>query len=177
MGSVGPAAMDMCTFGNDDMCTGMPVGTAGNTQCQCGGFTMPNPPNAGLPNVAAYTDNGDGSVIDNITGLVWEKSPSATACSGSGTCTQLQAASYCAAKNAGWRLPTRLELVSLIDFTIAPPGPTINQTFFPGTSSSEYYWTSTPYTPSPDTVWAVNFTNSYVGNLGTSSLGRVRCVH
>jgi hypothetical protein len=38
----------------------------------CGRFRMPNPASTGLPNPPSYTTNADGTVTDNVTGLVWE---------------------------------------------------------------------------------------------------------
>jgi len=175
------------TGGANIMCTGTLVGSPGSMQCQqdCG-FTMPNPATAGLPNPASYNDNGDGSVTDNVTGLIWEKSPSPTTaqCTGSGpatanfsavTCTQPQAAAYCTNKGSGWHLPTRLELVSLVDFTVESPGPAINQAAFPGTPS-EVFWTSSPLPGDSSYAWSVHFISGYPYYLDVTGNYRVRCV-
>jgi hypothetical protein len=39
---------------------------------------MPNPASSGLPNPASYTDLGDGTVKDNVTGLIWQQAVAAT---------------------------------------------------------------------------------------------------
>ena len=180
-----PKATDICDYGNDDMCTGTPVGGSGNTQCVCNGFTMPNPATAGLPNPASYTDNGDGTITDKVTGLVWEKSPSPTVaqCIGSGTatatfpavtCGQGQALAYCAGKGGGWRLPSRVELVSLVDFTIASPGPTINAAL-PGTPGDRF-WTSAPFAASAGFAWYVDFKDGATSFDFDTAHYRVRCV-
>jgi hypothetical protein len=39
---------------------------------------MPNPASAGLPNPASYIDLGNAAVRDNLTCLVWEKTPDTT---------------------------------------------------------------------------------------------------
>jgi hypothetical protein len=140
-----------------------------SADCQTGGFTMPNPPSAGLPNQASYTNNGDGTVTDNVTGLVWEGSADAT------TYTQADAEQHCQAKAGGWRLPTRIELVSLIDFTIASPGPTINGAAFPN-ATADPFWTSSSSAATTDYGWNVTF---YIGdaNLGyNKGASKVRCV-
>ena len=151
-----------------DACTGVAVDSSLNTQCQCGGFTMPNPASAGLPNAASYADSGDGTVTDKVTGLMWERFASAS------TYKQADAAAYCAGKGSGWRLPTRLELVSLVDFTVPSPGPTINQAFSgtPGT----VFWTSSPVVGNPSSMWGVFFDIGYTDFDDVSDLGRARCV-
>jgi hypothetical protein len=135
---------------------------------QCGGFTMPNPASAGLPNAASYADNGDGTVTDKVTGLMWERFASAS------TYAQADATKYCTSKGSGWRLPTRLELVSLVDFTVPAPGPTINQAFSgtPGT----VFWTSSPVAGGPGSVWGVFFDIGYTDSDDVSDAGRVRCM-
>jgi hypothetical protein len=168
-GSVGPAAVDACVYGNDDRCNDAPVGSAANTDCSCGGFTMPNPSASGEPNLASYTRNSDSTVTDNVTGLVWEGTVDAT------TYTQADAEQHCQAKPGGWRLPTRIELVSLIDFTIASPGPTINSAAFPG-ATADPFWTSSSSAAAADYGWNVTF---YIGdaNVGfDKGTSKVRCV-
>ena len=68
---------------------------------------MPHGPTdvaAGGQNPEAYTDNGDGTITDKVTGLMWQKVAAA------GTYTQPLAAAYCPALSLGgqgdWRLPT-----------------------------------------------------------------------
>jgi len=66
--------------------------------------------------------NNDGE-LDNETGLVWEKSPQTASARWS------VARRTCVEKNIGgqkgWRLPSLSELQSLVDLSIAPPGPTL----------------------------------------------------
>jgi len=61
----------------------------------------------------SYTDNGDGTITDNVTGLIWQKSFI--------TLTWSDAESEAASANTGgytdWRVPTIKELYSLILFT------------------------------------------------------------
>jgi hypothetical protein len=55
----------------------------------------------------------------------------------------------------GWRIPTRAELVTLIDDTRY--GPAIDIAAFPD-CPSDWFWTSTVYAPSPgDCAWLVSF--------------------
>ena len=93
--------------------------------------------------------NADGTVTDEVTGFTWEGTVDPTAY------MQEDAVSHCAAKGDGWRLPTRLELVSLVDFSIAAPGPTINPIFkdTPGTT----FWTASLYYGYVGDNWYVGF--------------------
>ena len=75
-------------------------------------------------NAPSYTDNGDGTITDNITGLMWQKSPDTN---GDGNILADDKYSYdeavanASACNTGgytdWRLPTIKELYSLIQFS------------------------------------------------------------
>jgi len=52
-----------------------------------------------------------------------------------------------------WRLPTREELNSIVDYETSPR---INTNYFP-LIQSNYYWTSVPYAYLNKHVWAINF--------------------
>lgn len=83
-----------------------------------------------LGNAPSFTDNGDGTVTDNVTGLMWQQSPDVD---GDGDIDAADKVS-CDEAVAGageldlggytdWRLPTIMELFSLIDFRgIDPSG-------------------------------------------------------
>jgi len=156
-------------------------GTGGASTC--GGFVMPNPVASGLPNPASYDTSVPGVVLDTVTGLMWERSVNAAPCSGSSTCVQGAAADYCSGKTTGghadWRLPTVLELVSLVDFTVGSPGPTIDAAAFPGTPA-ENFWTSMQFAGggSAPTGWLVRFSSglTYYDISGGTDKFRVRCV-
>ena len=55
-----------------------------------------------------------------------------------------------------WRLPTVKELATLIKYSIASPGPTIDTVYFPDTYPSEY-WSSTTSALYNDWAWGVTF--------------------
>ena len=61
-----------------------------------------------------FTDNENGTVTDNQTGLMWAKDAR-----GRGSMVWKDAKAYCEALNlagfSDWRLPTRMELNSLLD--------------------------------------------------------------
>jgi hypothetical protein len=133
---------------------------------------------AGAPNPETYTDNMDGTVTDNVTGLMWQKAV-ATGPAGAGLSgfTQPQAVAFCStltlATHSDWRLPTIIELTSIVD--LGQSSPSINVTFFPATQGN--FWSSSPEFGSPANAWIVYFDNG--GAAGTDYMGllcHVRCV-
>ena len=82
-------------------------------------------------NTPSYTDNGDGTITDNVSGLMWEKSPDRN---GDAVIdyydkmtyeTALANASLCTTGGySDWRLPTIKEQYSLIMYYGAEPRPT-----------------------------------------------------
>ena len=87
---------------------------------------------------AALVDNGDGTVSDTGTGLMWQQ---ATA---PGTYNWEQALAYCEdlslAGHDDWRLPTIKELRSIVDYTRYNPA--MDTTAFLEVAAS-WYWSST----------------------------------
>jgi VCBS repeat-containing protein len=111
------------------------------------------------PALAAYTVNANGTVTDSVTTLIWQQTDDGT------TRTWEQALTYCEgltlAGKKDWRLPDRLELQSLVDYSIPSPGPTIDTTAFPGAQAS-YYWSSTSNALYSSYAWIVSFRYGYV---------------
>jgi len=117
-------------------------------------------------NAAPYNDNGNGTLTDSATGLIWQKC-SAGQGTTLGNCSTgtivaynwLNAIAYCEDLNLGgrtdWRLPNVNELRSLVDFTKISP-PTIDSTIFPNFQSS-YYWSSSTYGQSTSSAWYIFF--------------------
>ena len=104
-----------------------------------------------------FIDNGNGTVTDTITGLMWQQ---ATA---PGTYSWKQAITYCEnltlAGYSDWRLPNRNELQSIVDYSRY--NPSIDTTYFPGTVAY-YYWSSTTPADYTSYAWFVNFYNGSV---------------
>ncbi len=100
---------------------------------------------------APLNDNGNGTVTDSATGLVWQKC-SAGLGTTLGNCNTgnptkynwSNAISYCEGLTLGgrsdWRLPNINELRSIIDYTFKLPA--IDSIAFPNTQS-DTYWSST----------------------------------
>ncbi len=126
----------------------------------------------GAPNLESYTDNADGTVTDNVTELVWQQltpplnytEPEALA-----YCTGLRLAGY-----TDWRLPSVVELVSIVD--TGTYDPSIDSTFFPGTSAVGFYWSSTQFAGDVGSMWGVYFNNGYSDYNDASIAYSVRCV-
>ncbi|MBI5675734.1 MAG: DUF1566 domain-containing protein [Nitrospirae bacterium] len=133
-------------------------------------------------NPMSFTNNGNGTITDNNTGLMWQKCSvgqnNDSTCSGtaqyynwyraSGTyhATYNPSSQYvCGERTTGgytdWRLPSKKELITIVDYSIPYPGPTINTTYFPNTVASAY-WSSTTYAYYPSFAWYVGFSNGYV---------------
>jgi len=103
--------------------------------------------------VNEYTENSDGTITDNATGLIWTQSDS-----GEGVLWE-DALSYAEdAETAGyddWRLPNVKELQSIIDYTQAPSvtgTPAIDALFDctaitseAGSTDYPFYWTGTTH--------------------------------
>ena len=101
-------------------------------------------------NQPSFTDNGNGTVTDNVTGLMWQKTDG-------GEMTIESAVSYCESLSLGgfsdWRLPGIHELFCLNSYDKVNPA--LNLTYFPQTTA-EYWWSSDKRTDNQSYVWVVN---------------------
>jgi len=156
-------------------CDALSAATCVNGGCSdlWAGWPMPNSPadwSSGAPNLASYTDNGNGTVTDRVTGLIWQQAevPNSFFLSDGVTyCSTLSLAGH-----SDWRLPSRIELLSIVDYTLQEPA--IDSTAFPNTSATTF-WSSTP--AGSGYAWAVSFDIGGSGayNVGTVSF-KIRCV-
>lgn len=147
----------------------------------------------GVP--SRYTDNGDGTVTDLVTGLTWEKLDAAGgmhdkdavgdwASTTSTKIDQLNGAAF--AGHTDWRIPNRRELESLVNVGAGQPkiGSAFNDSCTPGCSSIECsctataeYWSSSVYQADADRRWIVSFVNGAIGHDDkTTGSYRVRAV-
>jgi hypothetical protein len=132
------------------------------------------------------TSTAPGLVIDRVTGLVWQRDVPATysGCSGTSntqgdSCTWYEAKLYCNAltlSNSNWRLPTKIELESIVDETRAAPS--IDSEAFPNTPTALIFWSSSSATGGAYGVaFTTGFTMASLLSVGDSVVyGRVRCV-
>lgn len=111
---------------------------------------------AGWDNGDRFTDNGDGTITDNATSLMWPKD-----FAGAGAeivaeklwsealawANELSFAGY-----TDWRIPNLLELASLIDLSLADPGTWV---LFENDPSSNF-WTSSRYVEMTTYAWRVD---------------------
>jgi hypothetical protein len=148
---------------------------------------MPNTPadvTNGAPHQESYTDNGDGTVTDNVSGLMWQQTVSTTFFTLGSAATAGTAQNYCGnlqlAGHTDWRVPTIIELISVCDPSLwSSSTPMMNATFFPGLSSlsAPYQMSATPVAgATAGTAWALFFETTADPWTTTVTSGNVRCV-
>ncbi|MDH5387171.1 MAG: DUF1566 domain-containing protein [Gammaproteobacteria bacterium] len=134
-----------------------------------------------------YTDNLDGTVTDNQTGLMWRQcseglSTTDTACdTGSAVpytwqvaLQQVQTINVTGfAGYTDWRLPNHNELTSLLENSCFSPA--INTTAFPVTPAFNY-WSASPHANLPGSAWYVSFNHGFVDSSNKTLAYRVRLV-
>ena len=109
-----------------------------------------------------FTDNGDATVTDNITGLTWSQKTIDTNDDGfidaADAVDWEEGLNWCEnlslAGHDDWRLPTIKELKSIVKDDA--DNPAVNTVYFPDTLVSQY-WTSTSVYHSPGSAWFVGF--------------------
>ena len=117
-----------------------------------------------------FTDNKNGTVTDNKTGLLWQQGidPNSETWANAGT--------YCEGlvlNGGGWRLPSMKELFTLVD--VRRINPAIDPAFFPNTPSDQFR-TSSPYSGNSVVAWDVYFSDGSVVVDRRDTTFRVRCV-
>lgn len=132
--------------------------------------------------VPRFTDNGTGTVTDNLTGLIWTKSADCD-----GTRGWSYALSYCNALASGtcgltdgslagdWRLANRLELESLLDMENWDPA-LLEGHPFTDVQLDDWYWSSTTDANLNSYAWDVHFLGGYVSHDLKGSYNYAWCV-
>jgi hypothetical protein len=126
---------------------------------------------------ANLTNNGDSTVTDSVSNLMWQDGIWSTA----STITWDEALAYCEnlshAAYTDWKLPDIRELESLVDTDSYSPA--IDTTAFDDqTNIDQVFWSSTTNGLAQD-AWAINFNTGGTGTGTKASMGfkvYVRCV-
>jgi hypothetical protein len=125
------------------------------------------------PPTPRFTDNGDGTITDNLTGLMWVQD-----------CTSLGATSWnrtfivasrfnsdpahfdCegyTAAHADWRVPNRKELYSLVNLSQSGPALDSDHPFI-DVNVNASYWSSTTYADDIGYAWHVDLRSGEIGS-------------
>jgi uncharacterized protein DUF1566 len=152
----------------------------------CGGTRQDGDIKAGA--ALSYTSNADGTIIDNNTGLVWEKKT--PTCGGDIHCvddTYTWADAFtgfiavlntvpCFAGHCDWRLPNIKELESIVNHGTVLPAVSgaFNDTNGPSGANGSYtksslYWTASSWVFDPMAAWDINFASGASGASGKIS--------
>ncbi|MBI3449027.1 MAG: DUF1566 domain-containing protein [Acidobacteria bacterium] len=144
------------TFGNPVSC----AGTGQDGAFQIGASASPR-----------FTDNGNGTVKDNLTGLVWLKNAD---CFGQETwATALTSSNTLASGACGltdgsvagtWRLPNIKELQSLFDYSQYNPSLPAGHPFA-GVDIPAGYWSSTSAAGGEGSAWYARFDEGFMDNF------------
>jgi hypothetical protein len=143
-----------CTCGKDQDC---PIGQDGDLE---EGVAWPSP---------RFTDNLDGTVTDDLTGLIWLKNANCFGASTwkwafnhADTLSHLDCGLTDGSNEGDWRLPNVRELFSLIDHSQYNPAlPSGVATVFTGVQSG-HYWSSTTNAHDTSGAWYVKLSNGNV---------------
>src|SRR5262245_28985858 len=141
----------------------------------------------------AYTDNGDGTITDDRTGLMWEKLSDDGSLHDKDTVftwtdafariTALNGSTF--AGHSDWRLPDLIELQTLANYGTVSPA--VAAAFNTGCvaactvatcscTQAGFYWSSTTYQGNPQAAWTVTFGGGGVNALFKTNTFFVRAV-
>jgi hypothetical protein len=158
------------------------IPTTGQTECwtssgspvNCTGTGQDGEFRAGISVDPRFTDNGDGTVRDNLTGLIWLKEAD---CLGSQAWIDAMPLAMALASGScgltdgseagNWRLPNARELQSLIDFGHTMPALPPGHPFIGSPFASYWSSTSSPM-QSQEHAWYVGLQHGKLDNQGKS---------
>ena len=172
------------------MMTGCALPATGQTTCwdssgnviPCADTGQDGDIQAGEP--LSYTDNADGTITDNNTGLLWEKLGQDGSIHDVGnTYTWNEAFSVHVASlnstsfagHSDWRLPNVKELQSILNYGTSNPAvsPAFNANCTPGCmattcscTAASFYWSSSSFAANPSLPWLLDF---FTGGTATPS--------
>ncbi len=118
----------------------------------------------------SFTDNGDGTITDNISGLIWQQEDDGN------KKNWAEANGYCSELTIGqsrwWRLPTIEELKAIVDMRYQPA---IDGKYF-NNAKAMRYWSATYGYGNNTNAWHVSFNDGYATYSDKASMNYVRCV-
>jgi hypothetical protein len=152
--------------------------TAGSAQADSAGPYYATPSwDQTLPSATRFivlSNFASEAVLDRETGLVWERSPQTKVAAWVG------ARDTCIGKpvggRRGWRLPSIPELASLIDPSVAAPGPTLPSGHPFLNVQSDVYWSASTVAENSTLAWLVFFNDGSVGGDSKTDGLRAWCV-
>jgi len=141
-----------------------------------------------------FKDNGNGTITDTKTGLMWKKcseGQTGNNCKGvaqsyswQNALTQAQTVNQTVfASYKDWRVPNIKELTSIVEEQCIDPA--INMAIFPNTpnntdisrnTSNNWFWSSSPYAYDSKGAWIVHFIDGTPLPFGKNEYGYVRLV-
>jgi uncharacterized repeat protein (TIGR02543 family) len=129
------------------------------------GVTWPTP---------RFTDNGDGTITDNLTGLMWTQNanPAGSTLNWYEALTYVNSLSF--ANHSDWRMPNIVELESLIHSGQANQKTWLESQGFTNVMAGDntVYWVSTAYVNYTGGAWGIRMTDgsyyAFHGDFGTS---------
>jgi len=159
-----------------------PVGNAGSAQTASGWRLVVSSSTA----EGGFIDNGDGTISDKETGLMWEKKSNNRSVNGMGSKYTWSALTteFLNSLNSGsgfagytdWRIPSIEELDTLRNYRTGWPHvyPAFNSACVPGCAVTtcsctqpDYYWSTTTFQGWPQDAWGVPF-----GRVNTDHLNK-----
>jgi hypothetical protein len=135
-----------------------------------------------IMNPLSYTAPGNGTVTDTHTGLIWQQQTDGIVRTGD------EANTYCTSLPLGgtydWRLPSIMELLSIVDYATGYPGPATATAYFAFTdwsadTVSGILWSSSPglsLGPGTTTYYQLIFYSGMVSFSDSGAKVPVRCV-
>ncbi len=173
----GPPAPTMVTLQQiyDKLGSPAPVVRTGQTGCwdasgtpiSCAGTGQDGELVKGVSVSPRFTDNADGTVKDNLTGLIWLKNANCfgprnwtTALTDANTLASGACGLTDGSVAGNWRLPNVKELPSLLDYGRFDPALPLGHPF--SGVQPNVYWSSSSTASSPNYAWDVFFNSGLV---------------
>ncbi|MEN6474016.1 MAG: DUF1566 domain-containing protein, partial [Syntrophaceae bacterium] len=124
--------------------------------------------------VTRFIDNGDQTVTDTLTGLMWMRTPT-TISSATWDTAYTLIANYNSATGGDWRLPNRQELLSLVDFSRYDQA-VMESPYFSIQSTGTIYWTSTYDSGATANAWCIDISSGAASVASRATAYRVWAV-